>query len=99
MRTMMKISVPVEAGNKAIADGTLGRVMQETMERIKPEAAYFTVEDGKRTAFMFFDMSDVSQMPPVGEPLFALGADVQFTPAMNPQELQKGLSSFASGRR
>ncbi|HVY38026.1 MAG TPA: hypothetical protein VHM31_08825 [Polyangia bacterium] len=94
MRTMMKISLPVEAGNKAIGDGTLGRVMQETMERIKPEAAYFTVEDGKRTAFMFFDLSEPSQLPVVGEPLFGMGADVQFTPAMSPQDLQKGLASL-----
>jgi hypothetical protein len=96
MRTMLKMTLPTEAGSKAIADGTLPRALQETMERLKPEAAYFTVEDGKRTAFIFFDFADPSQMPVVGEPLFALGADVQLTPAMNAQDLQKGLANLAA---
>lgn len=99
MRTMLKMTLPVEAGNKVIADGALGRVLQETMERLKPEAAYFTVEDGKRTAFIFFDFTEVSQMPPVAEPLFGLGADVQLTPVMSAQDLQKGLASLPPARR
>jgi hypothetical protein len=98
MRTMLKLTIPVEAGNKTIADGTLPRVLQDTMERLKPEAAYFTVEDGKRTAFIFFDLAEPWQMPLVGEPLFSLGADVQLTPAMNAQDLQKGLAALASKR-
>jgi hypothetical protein len=95
MRTMMKLTIPVEAGNKAIADGSMARSLQETAERLKPEAAYFTVENGKRTAFYFFDMADASQMPVIGEPLFAMGADIQVTPAMNAQDLQKGLAALA----
>ena len=99
MRTMMKVTLPVEAGNKAIADGSLPRVIQETVERIRPEAAYFTVENGRRTALFFFDLGDASQMPVVGEPLFQMGADVQVTPAMNAQDLQKGLSALAAQHR
>jgi len=100
MRTLLKVSIPVEQGNKAIVEGTLGRVIQETVERIKPEAAYFTVDGGKRTAFFVFDMKDVSEMPIVGEPLFmAFGAAIEATPVMTAQDLQKGLGSLAAAAR
>lgn len=94
MRVMMKVSLPVEAANKAIAEGTLPRVIQETVERTKPEAAYFTVQNGKRTAFFFLDVPDSSHMPVIGEPLFmALNAEIDITPVMNAQDLQKGLAA------
>jgi len=41
MRTMIRITVPVDAGNKSIQNGTLPQTIAETMERLKPEAAYF----------------------------------------------------------
>ena len=43
--------MPVESGNQAIKDGTLGAVVQRAAERWKPEAMYFTTFDGRRTAF------------------------------------------------
>ncbi len=33
------------------------------MEALKPEAAYFYPEDGKRTAIMVFDMTGSWQLP------------------------------------
>jgi hypothetical protein len=53
---MARISMPVESGNQAIKDGTLGPVMQRAAERWKPETMYFTTFDGQRTAFMVFDL-------------------------------------------
>jgi hypothetical protein len=35
---MARISMPVESGNRAIKDGTLGAVVQRAAERWKPEA-------------------------------------------------------------
>ncbi len=43
MRMMMKVQIPVAAGNQAIADGGLPDVVQKTMEKLKPEAAYLRV--------------------------------------------------------
>ena len=54
MRVMARVSIPVEAGNKGIRDGSLPKVMQQTAERWNPEAAYFTTFDGRRTAFFIF---------------------------------------------
>jgi len=93
MRVMARVSMPVESGNQAIRDGKLGAVMQRAAERWKPEGMYFTTFDGRRTAFMVFDLPDASDLPPFAEPFFMeLNADVELAPAMNGEDLQKGLS-------
>jgi hypothetical protein len=90
---MARISMPVESGNQAIKDGTLGAAMQRAAERWKPEAMYFTTFDGLRTAFMVFDLPDAAGIPTFAEPFFReLNANVQLAPAMNADDLQKGLS-------
>lgn len=87
--------MPVESGNQAIKDGRLETVMKRTAERWHPEGMYFTTFDGRRTAFMVFDLSDSSEVPPFAEPFFReLGADVQLAPVMNGDDLQKGLSQL-----
>jgi len=95
MRVMAMIGVPVEAGNEALKDGTLAATIQRAAERWKPEAMYFTTFDGKRTAFMVFDLPDASGIPPFAEPFFReLNANVQLAPVMNADDLQKGLSQL-----
>jgi hypothetical protein len=57
---------------------------------LKPEAAYFAEDNGKRTAFIFFDLKDTSQIPAVAEPWFlAFDAHVEFHPAMNMEDLKR----------
>jgi hypothetical protein len=94
MRMMLKIVMPTEAGNRAIKDGTLAKLLEATMSKLNVEAAYFVAEDGMRTAMMFFDMSDSSDIPPIVEPLF-MGADaeVELLPVMNAEDLRKGLKA------
>ena len=93
MRTMIRITVPVDAGNKAIKDGTLPKTIADTMERLKPEAAYFFTDRGVRTGIMVVDFKDVSDIPSIAEPLFmGFDAAVEFIPVMNADELKKGLS-------
>ena len=90
MRCLMKVSMPVETGNTAIANGSLPKTIESILTDLKPEAAYFTEEDGKRTAFVFFDLKDSSQIPAVAEPWFlAFNASVKLRPAMNLDDLKK----------
>jgi hypothetical protein len=90
MRCLLKVSMPVESGNAAIADGSLSKTIESILTDIKPEAAYFAEESGERTGFIFFDLKEPSQIPAVAEPWFlALNARVEFHPAMNLEDLKK----------
>jgi hypothetical protein len=92
MRMLLKIVMPVEKGNEAATSGALRRTIESTMETLKPEAAYFYPEHGKRTAIMVFDMKGSWQLPALVEPLFEiLGADIHVTPVMNGEDLQRGM--------
>jgi len=91
MRMLLKISMPVAQGNEAAKSGALQRTIKATIAALKPEAAYFYPEDGKRTAIMVFDMNGSWQLPATVEPLFqALGAGIHVTPVMNGEDLERG---------
>ncbi|MET7567657.1 hypothetical protein ABZT04_04030 [Streptomyces sp. NPDC005492] len=95
MRMLLKACMDTEKGNEAIRNGTLGKLMEESMAQIKPEAAYFTADGGKRTAFLVFDLKDPSDIPSISEPFFLnLGAEITYTPVMNAEEVGTGLSKL-----
>ncbi|GAA3895316.1 hypothetical protein GCM10023084_55070 [Streptomyces lacrimifluminis] len=95
MRVLLKAQFDTEKGNEGIRSGKLPELLKETLEHLKPEAAYFGPEDGCRTCWLFIDLEDSSQIPPIAEPFFTqLGAKVSFTPIMNADDLQKGLSQI-----
>jgi hypothetical protein len=98
MRMMMKVQMDTEAGSRAIADGSMPQLMQETLGRLQPEAAYFGPENGIRTAFIVFDLQDPSELPPITEALFStLKANIQMFPVMDREDLQKGLGQLGGG--
>jgi len=87
----------VMASNKAIMDGSLSKLMQTTMEKLKPEASYFTTIDGCRACFIVFDLKDPSDIPSIAEPFFLnLNAKVEFSPVMDADDLKKGLEMLQS---
>ncbi|MDE3095482.1 MAG: hypothetical protein KGK07_05730 [Chloroflexota bacterium] len=95
MRMLLKANIPTDAGNDAIEAGKLGPTLEKVLADLKPEAAYFTLDAGMRTAYIVFDLKDVSAIPPALEPLFmALGAEIDLTPAMTAEDLRKGLSQL-----
>lgn len=96
MRTIAKISIPVEPGNRAVENGTIGKLMQAAGDRWHPEAMYFTALDGQRCAYMVFDLPDTADIPAFAEPFFTeLEAEVQLAPVMTPEDLQRGLSQLS----
>lgn len=96
MRMMLRVTIPVEAGNQAVKDGSLAKTIQATMDRLKPEASYFQAQGGKRSAWFVFNMTDVSQIPVIAEPLFmGMNASLELVPVMNADDLKKGLTEAA----
>jgi len=100
MRMMMTVQVAdTESGNDTIEDGSLAQTVQDTVERVQPEAAYFYTIDGCRAFLMVFEMQDTSEIPAIAEPLFMnLNARVHFQPVMNGEELERGLQDWASSQ-
>jgi hypothetical protein len=90
MRVLLKATMNIEAGNRAIRQGNISSTIQSILEEQKPESAYFLASEGQRTALLFLDIQDVSQIPSLVEPWFlAFNADVEVTPAMTAQDLAK----------
>ena len=90
MRFLVKVSIPVEAGNEAARQGKLGETIGRILGELKPEAAYFVEDGGKRTGFLILRMEDAHQIPSIAEPWFlAFNAKVEFHPVMIPEDLQK----------
>jgi hypothetical protein len=87
---MLKVNIPVEAGNAAARTGKLGETIQSIVAEMKPEAVYFTDDHGMRTGYMFFDLAEAAQIPAICEPWFlALNAAVELHPVMVPEDLAK----------
>jgi hypothetical protein len=90
MRFLLKVNIPVEAGNAAAKAGKLGTRIQSILADMKPEAAYFTANNGQRSGFIFLEMQDASQIPAIAEPWFlAFNASIEVSPVMVPADLAK----------
>ncbi|HEU5395572.1 MAG TPA: panthothenate synthetase [Verrucomicrobiae bacterium] len=90
MRILMIISIPHHTFNAAVKDGSVGAKMKKILDAQKPEAAYFTELDGKRTGILVVNMDEASQIPSLAEPWFlTFEADVQFRPTMVPADLER----------
>jgi hypothetical protein len=90
MRFLLQVNIPVETGNAAAKAGKLGSTIQSILADLKPEAAYFTDNDGQRAGFIFLDVQDASQIPAIAEPwLQAFNASIRLHPVMIPDDLLK----------
>jgi len=88
MRVMIKAIFPVVAANKAITDGSLGDTIGSILGDLKPEATYFGLQEGARTAFVVVNITDSSEIPRLVEPFFlAFNASVECFPVMVPEDL------------
>jgi hypothetical protein len=101
MRMLLRVSIPVEAGNAAAKAGTLGTTIEKILGDLKPEAAYFFADDsGQRSGSMVFDLKDPSEIPAVAEPWFlAFNAQVSLRPVMSSQDLAKAGPAISKATR
>ena len=90
MRMLVDIQLPVEPFNILVKEGTAGKIMQDILGDLKPEAVYFTSRDGKRGATIVVDVADASKIPSIAEPFFLhFNASVSLHPCMTPEDLAK----------
>jgi len=58
---------------------------------------YFTDDKGQRTAFLFLEMQDASQIPEIAEPwLLAFNAGIEIHPVMVPDDLARAGGAIES---
>ena len=95
MRFLLKVNIPVESGNAAAKAGKLGATIQSILAELKPEAVYFTDDNGQRAGFLFRDLQDASQIPAIAEPWFlAFNASIEIHPVMVPDDLARAGSAI-----
>ncbi|AOK19470.1 panthothenate synthetase [Burkholderia cepacia] len=98
MRMLLNIRIPHEPFNGLVRNGSVGEVIARILEESKPEAVYFTEQDGTRGAVLIVDLDDPSRIPALAEPWFLmLNADCEFRVVMLPDDLDRaGLASLGS---
>ncbi len=97
MRILMNVKIPHQPFNAAVKDGSASAKLSKILDAIKPEAAYFTEQNGQRGAVLVVDMPDASKIPALAEPWFlTFEADVEFRIAMTPEDLKRsGIDKIA----
>jgi hypothetical protein len=99
MRMILNAIFPAEPFNTLVRKGTVGKTIQKILETVKPEAVYFSEQDGHRGAILIVDVKDSASIPGIAEPFFlSFNAECKFRIAMTPEDLARsGIDKFSSG--
>lgn len=90
MRMMLTATLPHEPFNTLVREGKAGQIIGRILDELKPEAVYFTEQDGTRGAVLIVDVADPSRIPSLAEPFFlSFNADCRFRIVMTPEDLGK----------
>ncbi|MGH6812145.1 MAG: hypothetical protein ACREDM_07295 [Methylocella sp.] len=90
MKMLLTVEIPHEPFNTLVRNGTAGQILQRILEAIKPEAVYFTEQDGARCGIFLINVQSASDIPKFAEPFFlSFEADCKFRIVMSPEDLQK----------
>ncbi len=97
MRVMLTFTLPVEPFNAFVRDGSAGAKIGRILEETRPEAVYFTDNDGQRTAILIVDLPAAAGIPALVEPwMLTFQAKVEVKIVMTPEDLKaSGLDSVA----
>jgi hypothetical protein len=98
MRMLLTVTMPHEPFNTLVRNKKAGKLIERILQEIKPEAAYFTEQDGTRGAILVVNVADPSKVPSIAEPFFLnFNADCRFRLVMSPEELGRaGLDDIAT---
>jgi len=90
MKMLLTVEIPHEPFNSLVRSGKAGAITGRILETIKPEAAYFTEQDGTRCGIFVIDVQAPSDVPAFAEPFFLnFQANCKFRILMSPEDLQK----------
>jgi len=90
MRMLLTVQFPVEPFNSLVKSGKAGQILGRILDTIKPEAAYFTEQDGMRSGIFVVNAQDQSEVPSFAEPFFLnFQATCRMRIAMSPDDLKK----------
>ena len=95
MRMMLRIKFPPESGSRAVQDGSMAKAFQTLKEKLNPEAAYFSMEDGMRAAYIIYDAKSLPDFVRIHEPLIqATGALVYDSPTLTWEDMAQTIEGF-----
>ena len=90
MKMLLAVEFPLEPFNSLVRSGKAGQILEQILETIKPETAFFTEQDGKRGGMFVVNVKNPSDVPVFAEPFFLkLNASCRFRILMSPEDLQK----------
>ncbi|GFO56080.1 hypothetical protein GMSM_30870 [Geomonas sp. Red276] len=90
MRVLLVAKLSTSEFNASLKNGNAGKIINRILEDTKPEAVYFTAEEGCRTAMLIVNLDDPSSIPRLAEPWFLnFNASIEFKPVMTPDDLRK----------
>ena len=90
MRMMLTASIPNEPFNSLVRSGEVGKIIQDILAELKPEATYFVEEGGQRCTILIVEIADQSRIPSYAEPFFLkFNATCRFRVAMVPEDIGK----------
>ncbi len=90
MRMLLTVEFPPEPFNALVRSGKAGQVLGRILDAMKPEAAYFTEQDGMRGGIFVVDLKSPSDVPVLAEPFFLqFQARCRFRIVMSPEDLKK----------
>ncbi|HEX3637461.1 MAG TPA: panthothenate synthetase [Paraburkholderia sp.] len=98
MRMLLNIRIPHEPFNAFVRDGSIGELIERILADAKPEAAYFTEQNGTRGAILIVNIEEPSQVPRFAEPWFlTFNAACEFRVVMVADDIKKaGLEALGS---
>jgi hypothetical protein len=89
MKMLLRIIMPNEPFNTLIRKGTIGKTLEKILGDLKPEAAYFTLEDGERSVLMVININKPGDYVKYAEPFFLqFNAHIKYEIVMSPDELK-----------
>ena len=90
MKMLLTVDIPHEPFNSLVKSGKAGQILKRILDAIKPEAAYFTEQDGTRCGIFLINVHNPSDVPGFSEPFFLnFQANCKFRIVMSPEDLQK----------